>query len=66
MLRGLGLPASQAARLVRTFREHDVKRLHASHEAHDDEKRMRYLAMEYARELEELFAEDAADGELSR
>jgi glutathione-regulated potassium-efflux system ancillary protein KefC/glutathione-regulated potassium-efflux system protein KefB len=64
VLRGLGLPAGEAARLVRTFREHDVKRLHDSHASHDDEARMRYLAMESARELEALFAEDAAHEEL--
>ena len=66
VLRGLGLPSSQAARLVRTFREHDVKRLHDSHRSHGDEERMRYLAMESARELESLFADDDADEELTR
>ena len=66
VLRALGLPASQASRLVHTFRDHDVKRLHDSHASHDDEERMRYLAMESARELETLFAEDEADEDLAR
>ena len=66
VLRALGLPAGQAARLVSTFRNHDVRRLHDSHASHGDEERMRYLAMESARELEAIFAEDEADQELAR
>jgi glutathione-regulated potassium-efflux system ancillary protein KefC/glutathione-regulated potassium-efflux system protein KefB len=65
-LRALGLPAGQASRLVSTFRAHDVKQLHDNHTSHGDEERMRYLAMESARELESIFAEDAANEELSR
>ena len=62
----LGLPAGQASRLVRTFRDHDVRRLHDDHASHGDEERMRYLAMESARELEAIFVADEADEELSR
>jgi hypothetical protein len=65
VLRGLGLPATQAAHLVKTFREHDVKRLYESHASHGDEERMRYLAQEFARELEDIFAGDEADEELN-
>ncbi len=66
VLRGLGMPGPQAAHLVQTFREHDIKRLNDAHASHGDEERMRYLALESARELESIFAEDEADQELSR
>ena len=65
VLRGLGLPPVQATRLVKTFRDHYDKRLLVCHANHTDEERLRYLAMEQARELEEIFAQDLEDAALN-
>ncbi len=59
LLIGLGLPDYQSDKLVQTFRAHDERRLFAHHELHDDEEKMIDLAKEAAKELEELFAQDA-------
>jgi glutathione-regulated potassium-efflux system protein KefB len=64
VLESLDLPRKQAAHLVKTFRDHDVQRLHDAHREHDDEARMRYLAVQSANELEALFEEDEADRQL--
>ena len=65
VLQALGLPAKQSRRIVQTFREHDVKRLMESHASHGDEERMRYLARQFASELEEIFADDEAESGLA-
>lgn len=59
VLTGLGLPASEAARSVKTFQEHDERRLVAQHAEHNNEEKMIYMAKEAAEELEELFEQDA-------
>ena len=52
-----GRPATLTARFV----EHDERRLHEHHSVHNDEEKMRNLAKEAARELEEMFARDASE-----
>ncbi|NIA70753.1 glutathione-regulated potassium-efflux system protein KefB [Pelagibius litoralis] len=59
VLTGLGLPASEAERTVKTFQDHDEQRLMAQHAEHNDEEKMIYMAKEAAEELEELFEQDA-------
>jgi glutathione-regulated potassium-efflux system ancillary protein KefC/glutathione-regulated potassium-efflux system protein KefB len=66
VLIGLGLPDYESDKLAQTFREHDERRLFAHHYAHDDEEKMIDLAKEAAKELEELFAEDAETGSETR
>ena len=61
-LESLGLPRQESARIIETFRSHDEHRLYAHHDMHNDEERMVYLAKLSAKELEELFDEDKADG----
>ncbi|WP_420349007.1 monovalent cation:proton antiporter-2 (CPA2) family protein [Pelagibius sp.] len=58
VLRGLGLSQREAERTVKTFQEHDERRLLMQHAEHNDEEKMIYLAKEAAEELEELFEED--------
>ncbi len=61
LLEGLGLPEYDAEKTVQTFRRHDEQRLHAHFDMRDDEDRMAQLAQEWAKELEQLFEQDAAD-----
>ena len=61
VLEGLGFSPSEAERTTEMFREHDVARLEAHFGEHRDEEKMMQLAGEWARELEELFEEDAAE-----
>ena len=61
LLKGLGLPDFAAARTTEIFREHDEKRLYSLYGEHRNEERMRMLAKKAAEELEELFAQDAAN-----
>ena len=60
-LTGLGHEPDQAARIVDTFREHDIKRLHAQREVHKDLDRMAAENLQWTRELEQLFEEDAKE-----
>jgi glutathione-regulated potassium-efflux system ancillary protein KefC/glutathione-regulated potassium-efflux system protein KefB len=61
LLKGLGLPDFAAARATEIFREHDERRLYSLYGEHRNEERMRMLAKKAAEELEELFAQDAAN-----
>ncbi len=61
VLEGLGLPHAQASRLVDTFKRHDIERLKLAHASHSDQDRMIYLAKEAAKELEEMFEQDASE-----
>jgi glutathione-regulated potassium-efflux system protein KefB len=61
LLKGLGLPDFAADRAVEIFREHDETRLYSLYGEHRNEERMRMLAKKAAEELEELFAQDAAN-----
>jgi len=61
VLESLGVGTLQARELTARFVEHDERRLHEHHSLHNDEQKMRALAKEAARELEEMFARDAAE-----
>ncbi len=61
VLLGLGMNAKEADRTVRTFQAHDEKRLFEHHTHYNDESKMRSLAKVAAKELEEMFARDAAE-----
>ena len=61
VLEGLGFSPGEAARTTEIFRDHDVARLKAHFGEHRDEEEMMRLAGEWARELEALFEEDAAE-----
>ena len=61
VFRGLGMSAKDAENTVRTFREHDERRLAEHHTHYTDEEKMRSLAKVGARELEEMFMPDAAE-----
>lgn len=60
VLTGLGVSETEARTATETFRRHDERRLYAHHGLHNDEQRMRDLAKAATKELEELFATDAA------
>ena len=62
VLQGLGLADYESNRAVQRFKEHDEHRLYAHHSIHTDEEKMRDLAKKAAKELEELFEQDAAEG----
>ena len=57
----LGLGAAEAARAITTFRDHGEQRLRRDFRQHDDEERMRYLARQSSRELEEMCAADLVE-----
>ena len=57
----LGLGEDHARETATQFLEHDQRRLDEHHSMHNDEEKMRDLAKESARELEEMFARDAAE-----
>ncbi|CAA0109529.1 Glutathione-regulated potassium-efflux system protein KefC [Halioglobus japonicus] len=61
VLEGLGVDAKAANDMTTRFAEHDARRLNEYHSVHDDEEKMRELAKEAARELEEMFARDASE-----
>ncbi len=61
VLRGLGLNGKEAERIVKTFQEHDERRLAEHHTHYTDEEKMRSLAKGAAKELEEMFTRDAAE-----
>ncbi|MCR9261137.1 MAG: monovalent cation:proton antiporter-2 (CPA2) family protein [Pseudomonadaceae bacterium] len=65
VLTGLGYSASRAQHSVEAFKAKDVERLHAHQHLHNDNEKMRDLAKSAARELEEMFAADAASEEES-
>ncbi|MDZ3837432.1 MAG: monovalent cation:proton antiporter-2 (CPA2) family protein [Rhodospirillales bacterium] len=60
VLSGLGYREREVKAAIETFRSHDERRLYAHHGLHNDAKRMQDLAKAAAKELEELFAADAA------
>jgi glycine/D-amino acid oxidase-like deaminating enzyme len=63
LLLGLGIPAPQATRTVKTFQQHDEARLARDHADAADLERMQQRARKDAEELERLFAADAAEME---
>jgi glutathione-regulated potassium-efflux system ancillary protein KefC/glutathione-regulated potassium-efflux system protein KefB len=60
LLTGLGYREREVKAAMETFRSHDERRLYAHHGLHNDAKRMQDLAKAAHKELEELFAADAA------
>lgn len=63
VLQGLGISEKEAKIATETFRRHDERRLYAHHGLHNDQARMQDLAKAATKELEELFAADAAEAE---
>ncbi len=61
VLQGLGVHARRARDITARFVEHDERRLNEHHSVHNDEEKLRDLARESARELEEMFARDATE-----
>jgi monovalent cation:proton antiporter-2 (CPA2) family protein len=61
VLENLGVAREQARAITTRFIEHDERRLHEHHSLHNDEEKLRALAKEAARELEEMFARDASE-----
>lgn len=61
VLIGLGMPDYVSRKTVDTFREHDEKRLVAHREFYPDDEQIAALALEWAKELEELFEQDAEE-----
>ena len=61
VLLGIGFGPIEASRTVATFRDHDQRRLYEHYTHYTDEEKMRSLAKASAKELEEMFAHDAAE-----
>ncbi|MBX7197965.1 MAG: monovalent cation:proton antiporter-2 (CPA2) family protein [Rhodospirillaceae bacterium] len=61
VLIGLGMRPKDAERTVRSFQAHDEKRLFEHHNYYTDQDKMKSLAKDSAKELEEMFARDAAE-----
>jgi glutathione-regulated potassium-efflux system protein KefB len=61
LLTVLGLSDSEAETTVQTFREHDERNLIATFDGRYDDTRLIALAREWAKELEEIFEQDARD-----
>jgi glutathione-regulated potassium-efflux system protein KefB len=61
LLRGLGLSERDVRFTVDTFRDHDRRRLYEDYKHYTDEEKMQKSAQTHAQELEELFAQDAAE-----
>jgi len=66
VLKGIGLSDYAAERAVQLFREHDERRLYSLFGEHRNEQRMQMLAKKFAQELEEQFAQDAAEDREAR
>jgi monovalent cation:proton antiporter-2 (CPA2) family protein len=61
VLIGLGMRPRDAERTVKTFQAHDEKRLFEHYNHYNDQEKMKSLAKDAAKELEEMFARDAAE-----
>lgn len=61
VLEGMGLSHRESEETVKAFKEYDVKRLFAHQSSHNDEQKMIDLAKQAAKELEELFEQDAQE-----
>ena len=59
LLQVLGMADYEAARTVETFRENDQQRLLEQHGMHNDEEKMIAASKIWAKELEEIFEQDA-------
>ena len=63
VLESLGMSRQEAARSVKTFREHDERSLRAQLDIRDDEQKLIQTSRDAARELEGLFASDETERE---
>ena len=61
LLRGLGLPPAEVKRATETFKRLDERRLYEDYQYYTDTEKVRANALTQAKELEELFARDAAE-----
>ena len=61
MLRGLGFTERESDRVIKTFRNHDERRLSEDYKHYSDMEKMQAKARSDAATLESLFAEDAAE-----
>jgi glutathione-regulated potassium-efflux system protein KefB len=61
LLRGLGTPESRAKWIIEMFRERDERRLYDDYKHYTDTEKIRLYALRQSQELEELFAQDAAE-----
>jgi glutathione-regulated potassium-efflux system protein KefB len=61
LLRGLGVSERDVRFAVDTFRDQDRHRLYEDYKHYTDEEKMQKSAQTHAQELEELFAQDAAE-----
>ena len=61
VLIGLGLPATEAARTIRTFRQLDEKRLFEHYTHRNDQEKLQELTKKSTKELEEMFARDVGE-----
>jgi glutathione-regulated potassium-efflux system protein KefB len=61
VLRGLGLPEREVRFTVDTFQAMDRRRLYEDYKHHTDIDKLQARARSYGQELEELFAQDAAE-----
>lgn len=64
VLQELGLPEDEAARAVKQFQEHDEELLLRNYAYHDDEEKVADMIKGSAKELEQLFEQDASEDEL--
>jgi glutathione-regulated potassium-efflux system protein KefB len=63
LLGELGTPPSRAKWIMDTFRESDERRLYDDYKHYTDMEKVQLHAREQSQELEELFAQDAAERE---
>ncbi len=61
VLQGVGLSASDSLYTVNRFRDYDDHQLTLQHESHNDDEKTIYLSKKAARELEDLFEQDARE-----
>jgi glutathione-regulated potassium-efflux system protein KefB len=61
LLRGLGLSRREVSFVVETFKAHDRRRLYEDYRHYTDVEKLRARARTSAQELEDLFAQDAAE-----
>jgi glutathione-regulated potassium-efflux system protein KefB len=61
VLRGLGFSERDVRFAVDTFREHDRRRLYEDYQHYTDDEKLQRSARTHTQELEELFAQDAAE-----
>ena len=61
LLKGLGTPNDRAKWIIEMFKESDERRLYDDYKHYTDDEKIRIQARKQSQELEELFAQDAAE-----